>query len=62
VNQRLQKLSGTNSPKIVENIPQFEVEWWYPGMEITGIASQFAMQSRPICDASSQMRRNNCDA
>jgi len=33
-----------------------------PGMEITGIASQFAMQSRPICDASSNMRRNNCDA
>jgi len=38
------------------------------GMEITGIASQFAMQrqfamqSRPICDASSHMRRNNCDA
>jgi len=31
-------------------------------MEITGIASQFAMQSRPICDASSHMRRNNCDA
>jgi len=25
------------------------------GMEITGIASQFAMQSRPICDASSHM-------
>jgi len=33
-----------------------------PGMEITGIASQFAMQSRPICDASSQMHRTNCDA
>jgi len=32
------------------------------GMEITGIASQFAMQSRPICDASSQMRRKHCDA
>jgi len=32
------------------------------GMEITGIASQFAMQSRPICDASSNMRHNNCDA
>jgi len=32
------------------------------GMEITGIASQFAMQSRPICDASSQMHRTNCDA
>jgi len=34
----------------------------YTGMEITGIASQFAMQSRPICDASSNMRRNNCNA
>jgi len=34
------------------------------GMEITGIASQFAMQIRPICDASCHkiMRRNNCDA
>jgi len=31
-------------------------------MEITGIASQFAMQSRPICDTSCHMRRNNCDA
>jgi len=31
-------------------------------MEITGIASQFAMQSRPICDASRHMRRKNCDA
>jgi len=33
-----------------------------PGMEITGIASQFAMQSRRICDASSHMRRNSCGA
>jgi len=33
----------------------------WTGMEITGIASQFAMQSRPICDASSHIRRNNCD-
>jgi len=31
-------------------------------MEITGIASQFAMQSRPIRDASSNMRRKHCDA
>jgi len=34
----------------------------YTGMEITGIASQFAMQSWLICDASSNMRRKHCDA
>jgi len=33
----------------------------WSGMEITGIASQFAMQSRPICDAISNMRRKHCD-
>jgi len=32
------------------------------GMETTGIASQFAMQSMPICDVSSNMRRKHCDA
>jgi len=42
-------------------LPGFGGTTLYPGMEITGIASQFAMQSRPICDASS-MRRNNYHA
>jgi len=35
---------------------------FHTGMEITGIASQFAMQSRPICDANGNMRRKHCDA
>jgi len=70
ISMRFEPVSwGTMQPSPFSNVsvllywpnpPYLLMQW--PGMEITGIASQFAMQSRPICDTGSNMRRNNSDA